>query len=154
MPLTDKKRLYAEARVAGKPKTAAAIAAGYSEATAPQAACRLEKDPIVAAAILRMTTCDRAESPPTTSVVHAEPVDDSGAFIPEPADDPLVFLKGVMNDSRADPKLRVEAAKSLASYLHAKPGDKGKKEERTDAARKVIGGKFATGAPPQLRAVK
>lgn len=79
---------------------------------------------------------------------------DPDPYIPAKSDDPLEFMRQVMNDLEADPKLRLDAAKSLAAFTVAKPGDKGKKEERADAA-KSAGKKFGATPPPgHLRAVK
>ncbi len=79
---------------------------------------------------------------------------DTDPYIPARSDDPLEFMRQMMNDLEADPKLRLDAAKSLAAFTVAKPGDKGKKEERADAA-KSAGKKFGATPPPgHLRAVK
>lgn len=64
------------------------------------------------------------------------------------ADDPLDFMRALVMDVSEDPKLRLEAAKALAPYLHAKKGETGKKEERQQAAEGVKGGRYG------LRAVK
>jgi phage terminase small subunit len=69
-------------------------------------------------------------------------------------DDARTFLMALMNDSEADIKLRLEAAKCLMPYQHAKPSQAGKKIEQANAAQKVIAsGKFAASAPP-LRSVR
>jgi len=64
-------------------------------------------------------------------------------------DDPEKFLRAVMNDSGTDAKLRVDAAKALMPYIHAKKGEVGKKEQSNEAAKRVAG-RFATAAPPKL----
>jgi|JI10StandDraft_1071094.scaffolds.fasta_scaffold111011_3 hypothetical protein len=69
---------------------------------------------------------------------------------PEPADSPLGFLLGVMNDEEQDPRLRVRAAIAAAQYKHAKVGEGGKKDAKQGAADVVAGGKFAAAAPPKL----
>jgi phage terminase small subunit len=63
---------------------------------------------------------------------------------------PLEFLLDVMNDNEVDDKLRLEAAKTAAQYVHAKKGEGGKKDEKQDAADKARAGKFAPSAPPRL----
>jgi phage terminase small subunit len=65
-------------------------------------------------------------------------------------EDPLEFLKYVTNDAAEDPRLRVDAAKAWASYTVAKPGEKGKKEEKADAAKKVAGRFSAAQAPMRM----
>jgi len=64
-------------------------------------------------------------------------------------DDPAKFLRAVMNDIASDAKLRVDAAKALLPYVHARKGEGGKKEEAADRA-KAAAGRFATAAPPKL----
>lgn len=53
-------------------------------------------------------------------------------------DDPQEFLKRVMNSPNVDLKVRVDAGKALMPFAHAKPGDKGKKGSRLDAARQLM----------------
>lgn len=69
------------------------------------------------------------------------------------SDDPLDFMRHMMKDSSEDPRLRLEAAKSLAAYTLSKPGEKGKKEEKADAAKEVAR-KFGTIPPPKMQLVK
>lgn len=69
-------------------------------------------------------------------------------------EDPQAFLRAVMNDSGADAKLRVDAAKALMPYVHARLGETGKKDAKNAAAKdKAAAGRYAAAAPP-LRAVK
>lgn len=68
--------------------------------------------------------------------------------------DPEDFLLEAMNDISLDARLRIDAAKGLMPYTHAKLGDGGKKTGRQTAASKVAAGKFAPAAPPKLVAVK
>lgn len=63
---------------------------------------------------------------------------------------PLEFLLSVMNDNRIEDRLRIDAAKTAAQYIHAKKGEGGKKEEQQNAAKMAGGGKFAAAAPPKL----
>lgn len=139
--LTEQKRRYAQARIDGMRKKQAAIEAGCPEKTAAQAATRLEKDPEVQAAMGRIM---RSEEIRTGN----EPSADLETYIPAKANDPLEFMRGMMNDFEAEPKLRLEAAKALAAFTIAKPGEKGKKEAQEDKA-KAVAKKF-TG----LRAVQ
>lgn len=66
---------------------------------------------------------------------------------------PLEFLLAVMRNPAVDDKLRLEAAKTAAPFMHVKKGEGGKKEEKQDAAKKAGMGKFAA-APAPLRMVK
>lgn len=69
------------------------------------------------------------------------------------SDDPLEFMRQMMKNVGEDPRLRLEAAKSLAAYTLSKPGEKGKKEEQADAA-KGAARKFGTIPPPKMQLVK
>lgn len=70
--------------------------------------------------------------------------------------DPIAFLEGIVSDPSIDAKLRVDAAKALLPYKHAKIGEQGKKAARQEAAESVTkGGRFAATPPPtQLRRVQ
>jgi len=68
--------------------------------------------------------------------------------------DPLTYMLDIMNDEEADPDLRFRAAATAAPFIHAKAGEgMGKKDARADRAGKAGAGKFAPGAPPQLKVV-
>ena len=146
MALTEQKRRYAAARLAGAPKKQAAIEAGCPEKTAAQAASRLEKDPDVQAAMGRAVAVEQKRKD--------EPAIDPNPHIPGQAGDPLEFMRSMMNDLEAEPKLRLDAAKALASFTVSKPGEKGKKEQVQEAAEQVATGRFGLRKPGQLRAVK
>ena len=150
MALTGKKRLFAEALLAGKSNKMAALAAGYSAASASAAGSRLAKDKDVLAHMQR-----NAKAP---SGVAAAP-----AMAPTGADstpgsfdlsqalshrDPRAFLLAAMNDHKLEPKLRIDAAKALMPFEFAKKGEGGKKQQQADAAKQAGAGRFG------LRAVK
>lgn len=148
MSLTQKMRKYVEARVAGKNQTDSAIYAGCPENSARQAGSRYEKMPDVIAHLARLKAGEPEPLPKPKEVFSkppTPPVDVSG----EAEHESLQYFRNVMNDTGEDPKLRLDAAKALASFTVAKPGDRGKKEERQDAAEKVAG-RFAAGSPPKL----
>jgi phage terminase small subunit len=56
--------------------------------------------------------------------------------------DPLEFMEQLVSDMSEDPKLRLEAAKALAPYRHAKKGEMGKKELKQENANNVKHGRF------------
>ncbi len=150
MALTAKKRKFADAVLAGKSNKDAAIAAGYSPATASAAGSRLVKDKDVALylAASRMQaeskSAERAQqSPPLTKPAGFD-LDAMTNFT-----DPKAFLLAAMNDSRTEPKLRIDAAKALMPFVHKRLGEGGKKEQRDEAAKKVAS-RFAPSAPPRL----
>lgn len=65
---------------------------------------------------------------------------------------PLEFLLFVMRNPAIEDKLRLEAAKTAAQYMHLKKGDGGIKDEKAEKAKKAGSGKFGA-APPPLRVV-
>ena len=143
MALTEQKRRYADARLAGMGKKQAAIEAGCPEKTAAQAASRYEKDPDVIAAMSRTVAVQERKK-------SAPPEVDPNPHIPATAADPLEFMRQMMNDLEAEPKLRLDAAKALAAFTVAKPGEQGKKDQKADAAKKASAGRFGQSAPPRL----
>lgn len=134
MALTDKKRRFADALMSGASQSEAAITAGYSERTAKQQGYKLARDPDVLAHIVRKGAVaeakDQAKAEGKTFNLDA---------LARMYSDPKDFLAAVMNDAGEDVKLRVDAAKALMPYIHAKPGEKGKKQERQEAAEKAAG---------------
>lgn len=63
---------------------------------------------------------------------------------------PLEFLLSVMNDNEIEDRLRIDAAKTAAQYVHAKKGEGGVKDEKQEAAKKAGAGKFGAATPPRL----
>lgn len=152
--MTKRKKDYADARMRGLNQKDSAMAAGCPEKSAKQDGYRLEKDRDVQAVIGRVIASRKADKPelvekvPRVKAEKPEPKparepkplpipDDVYMPAPSAKRDPLEFLAGVMNDMAADPKLRVDAAKALASFTVAKPGEKGKKEMANEKAEKV-----------------
>jgi len=158
MALTVRKRRYVEARLSGLNKKQSAIAAGYSEKTASQSASRLEKDADVLAAMGRLQgvveDVARSEPPQPETVDEAVRVaraTQQGGETAATTDDPLRYFVRVMNDVAEDPKLRLDAAKALASYTIPKPGEVGKKQTRqANAEKSASGGRFAAPSAPKL----
>lgn len=150
MALTGKKRLFAEALLAGKSNKMAALAAGYSAASASAAGSRLAKDKDVLGHLQRKAKVVSAV-PPAAADAAAPP---TGSFDLSQAlshKDPRAFLLAAMNDGQLEPKLRIDAAKALMPFEFAKKGEGGKKEQQADAAKKVAS-RFAPAAPPKLAA--
>lgn len=127
----------------------AAIKAGYSKATASAAGSRLLKHPDVVAALdlVRGTTPKASRSK-------------RGKTVTPPSSDeqvtPLRYMLDVVNDPSVDRRVRLEAARSAAPYVHARLGLSldakiGKKAEKSDAA-KSVASRFAPNAPPRLAA--
>ena len=72
-------------------------------------------------------------------------------MFPVGSDDPLQFLLNVMNEPLMSMDLRIKAATKAVDFKHAKPGEKGKKEQDLDEAN-AVGQKtrFGLGAAPKL----
>ncbi|MBP0589289.1 terminase small subunit [Paraburkholderia sp. LEh10] len=158
MALTVKKQRFADAVIAGKSNKDAAIEAGYSAATASAAGSRLVKDKDVVAYLARC----RKKPPAKKSRAAAKPEMPGKDAVTKAAvsagfdlnailsfDDPKAFLLAAMNDPMTEPKLRIDAAKTLMPFVHQKLGEGGKKDAQADAAKKAAN-KFAVTAPPKL----
>lgn len=155
--LTPTQQRFVDARKAGATKTEAAIKAGLSAKTACAAGSRLAKHPLVMAALPKMAVVLRPRKvpakpkakaltqPPPQQTDSAPPADRA----PYLYEDPKEYLRFVMNDIEANPRLRNEAAKALLSVETKKPADVGKKAARNEAAKNVAG-RFSAGAPPKL----
>ncbi|KAF1005465.1 MAG: hypothetical protein GAK28_03217 [Luteibacter sp.] len=142
MALTDKKRRFIDALRSGLVGAEAARKAGYSAATAAQAASRLMKDPVVKSGVLNGTKVNKSsQSKPGTETVRQKA---------KQYTDPAEFLTDLMNNAMEDIKLRKEAAAALLPYKHKKLGEGGKKDAAQEAAAKVATGRFAPKAPPKL----
>lgn len=142
MALTDRKRKFIAALRSGLVGAEAARKAGYSAATAAQAASRLMKDPEIKAGVLNNAKASKASRPAgETQTVRQQA---------KRYEDPAQFLTDLMNNAMEDIKLRKEAATALLPYKHKKLGEGGKKDAAQDAAEKVASGRFAPKQPPKL----
>lgn len=61
---------------------------------------------------------------------------------------PLDFMLALMHDPSFDLRLRLDAAKTAAQYVHLKKADGGIKDEKKAAATKASTGKFSAIPPP------
>lgn len=149
MALTGKKRLFADALSAGKSNKEAALAAGYSAATASAAGSRLAKDKDVLDHLAR-----KAAKSAKVAASPDQVEDESVAFDLASAlshKDPRAFLLAAMNDVALEPRLRIDAAKALMPFEFAKKGESsGKKEEAAAKAKAAAAGKFGRREPPKL----
>jgi len=146
MAFTDKKRKFVAALQSGLSGAKAAVAAGYSEKGAPQAASRLMKDPDVAAALERKALVEQAKAEAKAAGREVNLPDLGKMF-----SDPKEFLKALMNDPSEDMKLRVDAAKCLMPFEHERKGEVGKKSAKEQAAAKAATGRFSVPAPPAMQ---
>ena len=151
---TDEKFLAATLR--GATPEEAAIAAGLSEKTARVAGARLRKKPAIVEALAAIGIATPGAPPvgpkvtPTEPEPEEEPIDD----LPK-TEDSLEFLEAVVANPRVPLGRRMEAAKTLLPFQHAKIGEKGKKETKADGAKQTAAGSnaYATRKPPSLKAV-
>lgn len=144
MALTQQKRIFAAALKSGMTQKNAAIHAGYSEKTARSKGNQLANDPDVLAEIARKEVVADAKQEAKEKGVPINLSEIAGSF-----KDPMDFLNAVMNDIAEDPKLRIDAAKTLMPYIHVRKGDIGKKDEAAEKAKRVAA-KFAVATPPKL----
>ena len=151
---TDEKFLAATLR--GATPEEAAIAAGLSEKTARVAGARLRKKPAIveALAAIGITTPGIPTAGPKVTHSEPEPEEEPIDDLPK-TEDSLEFLEAVVANPRIPLGRRMEAAKTLLPFQHAKIGEKGKKETKADGAKQTAGGGdvYATRKPPSLKAV-
>lgn len=146
--LTGQKRKFAIALMSGSTQAAAAVKAGYSEKSARSKGSQLAKDPDVIAFMNKKRDSESAVEVPVDEPKAPPPVVNnlSGKF-----EDPLEFLKSVMNDITEETDVRKDAAKAMLPYIHPKKGEGGKKDARNAAAKVAAGAsKFGAMAPPKL----
>jgi len=155
--LTAQKRKFAIALVSGMSQKDAAIKAGYSEKSARSKGSQLANDPEVIAFIKRkkkekvevddVPTFGKNVNTPAVTAISPRPEENAGGI--GVYEDPLDFLKAVMNSAAEDIDIRKDAAKAMLPYVHSKKGEGGKKDAK-QAAAKAVASKFAGMAPPQL----
>jgi len=151
--LTETQERFFQATLRGEKPHQAALSAGLSPNSAKASGFRMRKHPAIVAALAAVGIGTKAAptGKPETSTEESEP-DIVTIEIPE-TEDPKVFLTALMNCPKAGVKARLEAAKALLPFEHAKVGEKGKKESQVDAAHEVAKGKFSAGRPPKLVSV-
>lgn len=151
MALTGKKRMFADAVLAGSTNREAAIAAGYSPATAAQSGSRMAKEPAIAECLAAHRGGASTKHPaPAPTPPASAPKGDEPPGGPAEAhyDDPEKFLMDQMNDPLLEVRMRIDVAKALMPFKHQKLGEGGKKEQRLGNAKSVSQGKFAVPLPP------
>lgn len=160
--LTGQKRKYAHARAAGQCKKDAAQTAspGTAEKSAKVMASRWERDAEVQAYMRKLGFTPevgtlRKKPPEPKQPLPATAPAAGPTYLDEPVtfDDPVDYMRHVMNDANEDPKLRLDAAKAWDASNRAKVQAKGKKGEKEERAQKAAN-RFAAPAPPGLKRVK
>lgn len=157
MKLTDRQQRYADARAEGRNRKDAALEAGCPPKSASQAASVLESNTKVTAyweGIGYRPDGPRVKDRTEAKTEKAATAIDEKAETPlAKYDDPLEFLRDVVNDSAEDPKLRLDAAKAWDNSLRGRASNKGKKAEQEDRAKEVAN-RFAPPMPPKLERIK
>ena len=153
--LTPTQELFFQATLRGEKPEQAAISAGLK--SPKPSGFRMRKHPAIVAALAAVGVSTSGIKPAKPGSTEASSEEDAAAElatieIPE-TEDPKVFLTALMNCPKAGVKARLEAAKALLPFEHAKVGEKGKKESQVDAAHEVAKGKFSAGRPPKLVSV-
>lgn len=159
--LDPTRQKFVESTLRGNGPKQAAIDAGLSEKTAASAGSRLRKDPKIVAALAAIGFATtgalpvvKTPAPVAAVTADQEPEDDPLDDLPQTGDS-LEFLEAVQANPRVPLSKRMEAAKNLLPYQHAKIGEKGKKETKADGAKQAAAGSdaYATRRPPPLKAV-
>ncbi|HGM5351263.1 TPA: terminase small subunit [Serratia marcescens] len=146
--LTGQKRKFALALMSGSTQVAAAIKAGYSEKSARSKGSQLKKDPDVIAFMKKKQGEKVRVDHQAEAVISPPPLVNNNV---KEFDDPLDFLKSIMNDVTEEIDVRKDAAKAMLPYLHPKKGEGGKKDARNAAAKVAASAsKFGAMAPPKL----
>lgn len=155
--LTETQERFFQATLRGEKPHQAALSAGLSPNSAKASGFRMRKHPAIVAALAAVGIATKNPKPVKPSATE-EGSDDAAADlatieIPE-TEDPKEFLTALMNSPKAGVKARLEAAKALLPFEHAKVGEKGKKVTKAEgaAAAAAEGNKFGARAAP-LRAV-
>lgn len=158
--LTAQKRKFALALMSGTSRKDAAIKAGYSERSARSKGSQLANDPEVIAFIERKKKekVEVDDEPASRRNVNTPPENVYTPAVNNPPethsqqrhyDDPIEYLKAVMNGIEPDDMGRRDAAKAILPYTHPKKGEGGKKDAKAEAAKKAAN-KFAVQQPPKL----
>lgn len=155
--LTAQKRKFALALMSGMSQKDAAIKAGYSEKSARSKGSQLAKDPEVIAFIRRKKSekIEVDDEPEyrrnvyTPAVNITEERSPSVSSSTDQFEDPMDFLKWVMNNTACEIDVRKDAAKAMLPFKHPKMGETGKKDAKSGAAKKAAN-KFAVQQPPKL----
>lgn len=148
--LNAKKKKFIAAILGGANQTEAAIIAGYSENRARQTGYDLMKDPEIQGALTKKwLRADETVTKVSISAENSGENNENSGDIYQKYDDPIEFLKATMNNTALDVDTRKDAAKALLPYLHSKKGEGGKKDAKSDSARKAAD-RFAKVQPPRL----
>lgn len=153
--LNESQQKFVAATLRGATPKEAAIAAGLAEGSARNAGARMRRHPKVVAALAAVGI--GTAPPPTTNVAATAAASAADMQLVDNlprTEDAQEFLIALMNDPKAGIKARLEAAKALQPFQHAKIGEKGKKATKAEGAANAAaeGQKFGA-RPAPLKAV-
>lgn len=157
--MLEEHRIFAEFIASGLSPENAALNAGVHPDAAVSAAHEWVQRDDVQEHIVRAQALasGRAPSPPLPPTRGGKPTKDDTPIIPSCGKNSKLFLETVMGEPRVSLSIRMEAAKLLLPFQHAKIGELGKKEAAQQAAEKAAGKeKYTPTKPPKghLSAVK
>lgn len=148
--LTDKQALFVAAKLAGMTNEAAAIHAGYSMGSAKSQATALLKLPKVRAALRKgKRDTGKRENMSAADMIAADLVGNPERRLRDKYDSPLDLFLDVMNNNKFPDGTRIACAKEAMPYCNARVGEKGKKEQKKDAAAEVSRGRYSPKQPPR-----
>jgi phage terminase small subunit len=157
--LTEMQQSYVTNRAAGLRQREAAVAAGYSATTADKQASALERREDIKKGIAKAKRAMRGDGVTVPKDDELTERQKAQQMPRAKYTDPVDFLTDMMNHKHMPAAMRLDAAKQLLPYKHARIAEKGKKESKKDRAAELSGGgkpgakpKFATKRPP-LRVV-
>lgn len=160
MSLTEKQQAFVVNKAAGVKNKEAAIAAGYSASAAAVTASQLLARKDIKDAIAKAKRDMRANGYKVPKDADEEEQNKKTSMPRTRYTDPKDFLTDLMNHKHQPIAMRADAAFKLMPYMHARIGEKGKKETAKERAGEIARGggqsgkpKFATKAPPPLRAI-
>ncbi len=140
--LTEKQRQFVTNKAAGVPNREAAEAAGYSVRSADVTAGKLMMRPDIQAAIKAAASVGITTNNDPMPRKHYA--------------DPMHFLEDVMNQAKMPLAMRVDAARQLLPYKHARMGEVGNKASAKERAHAIAAKpRFSPqSAPTMLRAIE
>lgn len=143
---TEKQLAFVANKAAGVPNREAAIAAGYGVNSAKVTASQLMQRPDIKAAI---RSAIKAVTVSVPSGQGKRPTLLRGRY-----KDSMSLLMDAMNCEQFPIGVRIDCAKALLPYQHARLGETGKKEKAKERAREVTRrSKFGPKQPPKLHVV-
>jgi phage terminase small subunit len=156
--LTEKQQQFVVNKAAGVKNKDAAVAAGYAASSAAVTAAQLMSRSDIKAAIAKTRKEIKSGTQELPFGVDELDAEDKKSKMPKASySDPMDFLSDVMNHKHLPIAMRADAAFKLMPYKHARIGEAGKKEKAKERAIEISRGggknKFATKAPPSLRAI-